>query len=671
MARHSDAFISLPGGYDTLDELLEVISWTQLSIHDKSVGLLNVDGYYNSLSSFIDKVVEEDFISPNACQIIVSAPIAIELIEKLEEYVPCHERVSSKLNWETEQQLGYPQAQEIARAVAPSTSFLLSDKASAPASSSQSQSTADMPSFVDDKLLADLIKVNVEGTVKVTQAVLPGMVQRKRGLDMVCDLLDFSIYVSTLISDSVIVDRIYRSCSVMFMGYQTWVDFVILDIVDFDIILVMSWLSLYHAILDSHAKTRLIGRGCLAFLAHLRDTSVEVSSIESISVVCEFQEVFPEDLPSMSLGHNIDIYIDLEPGSARYLVVRKLRTKEIASVNVQWKNCPIEEATWETEVDVRSTLAMEPEDTTSQTMDHNNFNAICDNFNDHCENIKQALEKIRQLISTCRPPNQCNEGMNQGKSFKKLPLMSAFKRSKLECCDVASSSQVDVVVGLTKGELHESSLCDALDISRLQEDPILVVSKLALVDPIDDKIDSSRKNDLCPPNASTCNMNKYPLPSNKSIYTLVYPCENQGESTLVCELPTTSEGVQNGQSGEDDLDFLECLGNSNYDCTCTNGFDCDPFAVRGGLNLCADCFLRREGDICLEIPSSSFLCVSHVEHTKGDKFETSEYLHKDTIVEVDLCDTFLYLLLVHNVTNDSIEGMPNFGDGTIGEIGYS
>ncbi|PHU07292.1 Very-long-chain 3-oxoacyl-CoA reductase 1 [Capsicum chinense] len=65
-------------------------------------------------------------------------------------------------------------------AVAPSTSFLLSDKASAPASSSQSQSTADMPSFVDDKLLADLIKVNVEGTVKVTQAVLPGMVQRKR-----------------------------------------------------------------------------------------------------------------------------------------------------------------------------------------------------------------------------------------------------------------------------------------------------------------------------------------------------------------------------------------------------------------------------------------------------------------------------------------------------------
>ncbi|KAF3633730.1 hypothetical protein FXO37_26912 [Capsicum annuum] len=59
--------------------------------------------------------VDEGFISTNARQIIVSAPTTTELIEKLEEYVPCHERVASKLNWETEQQLGYPQAQEIGR----------------------------------------------------------------------------------------------------------------------------------------------------------------------------------------------------------------------------------------------------------------------------------------------------------------------------------------------------------------------------------------------------------------------------------------------------------------------------------------------------------------------------------------------------------------------------
>ncbi|KAA0047258.1 cytokinin riboside 5'-monophosphate phosphoribohydrolase LOG3 [Cucumis melo var. makuwa] len=106
MAKHSDAFIALPGGYGTLEELLEVITWAQLGIHDKPVGLLNVDGYYNSLLSFIDKAVEEGFISPSAREIILSAPTAKELMMKLEEYAPCHERAALKLNWEIEQ-LGY------------------------------------------------------------------------------------------------------------------------------------------------------------------------------------------------------------------------------------------------------------------------------------------------------------------------------------------------------------------------------------------------------------------------------------------------------------------------------------------------------------------------------------------------------------------------------------
>ncbi|XP_072081664.1 cytokinin riboside 5'-monophosphate phosphoribohydrolase LOG1-like [Arachis hypogaea] len=61
-------------GYGTLEELLEVITWAQLGIHNKPVGLLNVDGYYNSLLSFIDKAVEEGFISPKTRHIIVSAP---------------------------------------------------------------------------------------------------------------------------------------------------------------------------------------------------------------------------------------------------------------------------------------------------------------------------------------------------------------------------------------------------------------------------------------------------------------------------------------------------------------------------------------------------------------------------------------------------------------------
>ncbi|CAI9770819.1 unnamed protein product [Fraxinus pennsylvanica] len=108
MARHSDAFIALPGGYGTLEELLEVVAWAQLGIHDKPVGLLNVDGYYNSLLSFIDKAVEEGFISPTARHIVVSAPIAKELVKKMEEYFPRHEIVSTKLNWKKEE-LDYSQ----------------------------------------------------------------------------------------------------------------------------------------------------------------------------------------------------------------------------------------------------------------------------------------------------------------------------------------------------------------------------------------------------------------------------------------------------------------------------------------------------------------------------------------------------------------------------------
>ncbi|KAL9331967.1 hypothetical protein ACSQ67_001577 [Phaseolus vulgaris] len=103
------------GGYGTLEELLEVITWAQLGIHDKPVGLVNVDGYFNSLLSFIDKAVEEGFISPNARHIIVSAPTAKELVKKLEDYVPCHEGVASKLSWQIEQQLAYPQDYDMSR----------------------------------------------------------------------------------------------------------------------------------------------------------------------------------------------------------------------------------------------------------------------------------------------------------------------------------------------------------------------------------------------------------------------------------------------------------------------------------------------------------------------------------------------------------------------------
>ncbi|VAI20794.1 unnamed protein product [Triticum turgidum subsp. durum] len=105
MARNADAFIALPGGYGTLDELLEVIAWAQLGIHTKPVGLLNVDGYYDFLLAFIDKAVDDGFIRPSQRHIFVSAPDARDLVRKLEEYVAVEEEdpATPKLRWEIEQ----------------------------------------------------------------------------------------------------------------------------------------------------------------------------------------------------------------------------------------------------------------------------------------------------------------------------------------------------------------------------------------------------------------------------------------------------------------------------------------------------------------------------------------------------------------------------------------
>ncbi|XP_022985755.1 cytokinin riboside 5'-monophosphate phosphoribohydrolase LOG5-like [Cucurbita maxima] len=104
MARHSDCFIALPGGYGTMEELLEVITWAQLGIHDKPVGLLNVDGYYNYLLTFIDQAVDDGFIKPSQRNIIVSAPNAKDLVQKLEEYVPIQDEVMANARWGIEQQ---------------------------------------------------------------------------------------------------------------------------------------------------------------------------------------------------------------------------------------------------------------------------------------------------------------------------------------------------------------------------------------------------------------------------------------------------------------------------------------------------------------------------------------------------------------------------------------
>ncbi|KAL8155046.1 cytokinin riboside 5'-monophosphate phosphoribohydrolase LOG1-like isoform X1 [Apium graveolens] len=103
MSKQADAFIALPGGYGTMEELLEVITWSQLGIHEKPVGLLNVDGYYDSLLALFDKGVEDGFIDDSARNIVLSANNPQELIKKMEKYVAVHEIVASRQSWQVDQ----------------------------------------------------------------------------------------------------------------------------------------------------------------------------------------------------------------------------------------------------------------------------------------------------------------------------------------------------------------------------------------------------------------------------------------------------------------------------------------------------------------------------------------------------------------------------------------
>jgi len=88
MAELSDAFIAMPGGFGTLEELFEVITWLQLGAHKKPCGLLNVEGFYDHLLSFLDHVSGEGFLTPEDRQIMLVDSEPHTLLESLKEFVP-------------------------------------------------------------------------------------------------------------------------------------------------------------------------------------------------------------------------------------------------------------------------------------------------------------------------------------------------------------------------------------------------------------------------------------------------------------------------------------------------------------------------------------------------------------------------------------------------------
>lgn len=88
MADLSDGFIALPGGIGTLEEMFEIWTWAQLGHHNKPCGLLNVEGFYDGLSGFLDTVCKEGFLKQVHRKMLLSESDPAKLLAAMRTYVP-------------------------------------------------------------------------------------------------------------------------------------------------------------------------------------------------------------------------------------------------------------------------------------------------------------------------------------------------------------------------------------------------------------------------------------------------------------------------------------------------------------------------------------------------------------------------------------------------------
>ncbi|XP_070046264.1 uncharacterized protein [Nicotiana tomentosiformis] len=110
--------------------------------------------------------------------------------------------------------------------------------------------------------------------------------------------LSTHVYVSTPVGDSVVMDRIYRSCIITFCGYETRADLLLLELTDFEIILGMDWLSPYHAILDCHAKIVTLS---IPALPRLEWKGLSVSLSNQVIYFMKAQHMVDKDTQPISI----------------------------------------------------------------------------------------------------------------------------------------------------------------------------------------------------------------------------------------------------------------------------------------------------------------------------------------------------------------------------------
>lgn len=86
MEELSDAFLVLPGGFGTFEELFEMITWAQLGLHGKPVGLLNVAGYYDSLLQFLENSVTAGFVKPQNLELLIVDENPVDLLHRMKTF---------------------------------------------------------------------------------------------------------------------------------------------------------------------------------------------------------------------------------------------------------------------------------------------------------------------------------------------------------------------------------------------------------------------------------------------------------------------------------------------------------------------------------------------------------------------------------------------------------
>lgn len=87
MHEFSEGIITLPGGFGSMEELFEMLTWAQLGLHHKPIGLLNIDGYYDHLIAFIQTMTKEGFLKAEDASRVLIGNTAEELIEQMRNYI--------------------------------------------------------------------------------------------------------------------------------------------------------------------------------------------------------------------------------------------------------------------------------------------------------------------------------------------------------------------------------------------------------------------------------------------------------------------------------------------------------------------------------------------------------------------------------------------------------